>query len=351
MSNINWHLITPQAQQEFAPRAAELIANGTVVKANAVRTVLRSEDYFIKVERRKHHSFTGEFAIAQALTAANIPVVEHLACGSDADAHYLVTRALPDAVEVTALRKSAHLDDDFLQNLSAFLTAFAHAPFIHNDFHCGNILCANGNFTLVDVCAVRRKWWWEKFHLPRSAFHPLTEFRSRLSAGKLTALFANCGIKDAPGFYRSMWHASAAALFKEWRKRRQQLFAAYPKFSFRQSGLLCRTDAQNSLAGCREVSSPLAAEIFALGLFLELAGIPAAQVAAVDIAKNKYFLANAGTIQPDGGEISDAAFRLGCFKLSLPEELWGTSPDRLPAVTSPEAMEHLAVQLSLILKD
>ena len=346
MSYIKWQHHTPPAAN-ILERTPELIAAGTVVKANAVRKVIKSGDYFIKIDLRPTHPFTGEFAIAQALTGAGIPVVEHLACGSDGNANYLITRALPDAVELAEMRDTIVPDEKFLHPLCDFLTAFANSNFIHNDFHCGNILYANGRFTLVDVRAVRRKWWWDQCRLHPGAFHPLAEFRSRLSASKMQELFTRCGIRDARKFYRRMWQECAAALFKEWEKRKTQLFAAYPKFSTLQGDKLCRTRSKVELSCCREFTSPLAAEVFALGLFLELAGIPSSPVVAVDLANQKYFLAPAGNGVPGAAAISEADENLACFKLSLPPELWGLSPDGMAAVTSPEAMEHLAKQLPL----
>ena len=71
----------------------EMFNSAVIVKSGKIREVRRNGNIFIKLDRRKNHSFAKEFACAEKLHKAKIPVTEPLFFTEKKSGNYLATKA------------------------------------------------------------------------------------------------------------------------------------------------------------------------------------------------------------------------------------------------------------------
>ena len=70
----------------------EFFNSANIVKSGKIREVRCKDGIFIKLDRRKNHSFKSEFECALKLKKADIPVTEPLFYTSGKNGNYLATR-------------------------------------------------------------------------------------------------------------------------------------------------------------------------------------------------------------------------------------------------------------------
>jgi len=260
---------------EYEPQ--EILAKGTLIKSNPVRKVLRLGDLYLKLDIRPGSSFRREFCGAQLLARAGLPVAEHLAFGTIPEGSYLVTRAWGDGSTVMDHVESCGADGEFLAGLAVFLNRFYASRLWHGDLHGGNILYRKetGEFAFVDVRAVsfspiRRLLFGERLR------HLAMDLRSFLPLPRLLRFAAELGISDPGAWFRRNLEADVRRIRRQWPRRKEQIFAGYPKFTVREGERLWsvpRTSAGEDAAG--ELFSGAEAErIFLAHFYLQLMQIP-----------------------------------------------------------------------------
>ncbi len=217
----------------FSPGEIDkLFDQAQTVKVNQVREVRRSGELFLKLDRRKNHSFKSEFNTTMQLKSAGIPVTEPVCFTSSIRGNYLITRAF-DGISVEEFLKDNIPDKSFFYQAAGLLKNLLDNGFIHKDFHLGNLLYspAEKRFALVDVDAISHPLPIIRQLIPqRVKFHLLTEFRGVLDKQSLLELFENLKIRETEKFYQEMFILDARHIHKEWHRRREQILDGYPKF-------------------------------------------------------------------------------------------------------------------------
>ena len=128
-----WEFSPGTAADELGPAPQHLLETAELIKANPVRKVFRSGEFYLKLDLRTGNRLLREWRSAELLAARHIPMVEHLALGRSATGELLITRALPDAVQAgtyffrTCLRDGAPAEE-FAESLAEFARQIIGEP-------------------------------------------------------------------------------------------------------------------------------------------------------------------------------------------------------------------------------
>ena len=268
---------------------AERFSRAKVVKSNPVREVRTDGEFYYKLDRRRGRTFGHEFRAAQLLEARQIPVVPHLWQGTIPAGAVLVTRALADAPAVRDYLERHYPDAEFRRRFAEFIRDFLVSGLGHIDLHIGNILYAvnEGRFVLVDVQGVRRRRW-KKF--PYCIVRAPLELRRHLHKDEVCEMLSIVGVPDAGRFFDRGLRIEAAALKREWEKRRRQILFGYPKFTRLDGAKLVAVSATPD-----EVAAlawrPGGEAAFVSAFYWQLAEIPHERVLAYDREKREIGVA------------------------------------------------------------
>ena len=310
-------------------KVEELFRDAIPVKDNKVREVRRYGDYFIKFDHRKNHGFAQEFAVAQKLRRAGIPVVDHLFYGRGADGNYLVTRAFPGSVDVASYLRTHVPDLNFFERITDMQTSMLKKGFLHTDFHMGNLLYneKENSFALVDVRKVRQMPLWLMSPRPELVrFQGLLEFRKILRRGELFKIFRRAGVTNPGEFYEGMFTEDNKALRDEWPRRRQQIMSGYLKFTRKEGSVLYNSHAtEEELASA--VKIPGGRAVFLSGFFLDMANIPHRQMLKFDLDTETAYAVPECTVQPGGEAAIEMMTRLNFYEIPSTPSDW-CQPER-----------------------
>ena len=257
------------------------------VKSNPVREVRTDGEFFYKLDRRGGYALKCEFAAAELLAEKHVPAVEHLRLDRISAGWLLVTRVLPGAVTVSEYAATHVPDVKFRTDFAVFIRDFLRTGLDHRDLHIGNILFRDSpqdRFVLVDLRSVRPwRWWWRR--MPYDICRAPLELRRELKRHEICAMLRIIGVRDAEAFFDRALAIEAAALRKMWKKRRRQLFAAYPKFSRLEDGVLVLAGVSDEELKRLEWV-PGTEDDFAKSFYEDLAELPHRRILAFDAAKN-----------------------------------------------------------------
>ena len=76
-----WEFSPGTAADELGPAPQHLLETAELIKANPVRKVFRSGEFYLKLDLRTGNRLLREWRSAELLAARHIPMVEHLALG------------------------------------------------------------------------------------------------------------------------------------------------------------------------------------------------------------------------------------------------------------------------------
>ena len=292
MKDSCWYYASDAAREELGEAPLDLLADAETVKSNAVRKVFKSGRFFIKFDRRPGHSFRNEFHAAQLCGSCGIPAVEHLAWGRTSEGTYLITRAAEGFAEGARLfrtRQAPIVYDAFADFLGKLLASNVWHP----DLHPGNILIdpASGECRLVDLHGIRRRIFWDRFHIYLME-RCIIEVRDYLSDAELTALIARCGIPAPERFLARALAREAVYLRSNFPKRRHQILSGYFKYtSLEPSGRLVHADVpEEAFVSAEETVFPEAEQLFLFSFFVEQANVPCRRVLAFDPGRSTVWL-------------------------------------------------------------
>ena len=279
-----------------AASVAERFGSAAAVKKNPVREVRTDGEFYYKLDVRRGHGFAGEFAAAKLLEARRIPVVEHVWQGSIPEGEVLVTRALADAPTVGEYLASRVPDAEFRRKFALFIRSYLDSGLGHDDLHIGNILYAvrEGRFVLVDVRAVRRS---RRRKFPYNICRAALELRRHLSKCEVCAMLETIGVPEPERFFDRGLAVEAAALKREWAKRRRQILSGYPKFTRIEGEKLVAVSATPEELKALEWRPGSEAD-FVSAFFWEIAEIPHERVLAFDREKRLIGVAPASFPTP-----------------------------------------------------
>ena len=280
----DWIFASEKIAAELGSAPEKLIEHATVVKDNKVRTVYDCGKYFLKVDRRKNHSFAKEFKAAEKLSAAKIPVTEHLASGSCTAGNILITRACNCAVPLDEFIKKYPLTDEFLSSYTDFLNAFSDAGFYHADAHTGNILylLEEKKFMLVDVRDIQKRNIFNFFKFRSDIVKFIIALRSKINDATLIAMMKKCGIKNSEDIFYGSLRAEARRIRAEWRKRASQLLDGYPKFAVKNGDRLISADTPEDDEQSETYAAENGKRLLLASFFLKLSHIPHREIYAAD---------------------------------------------------------------------
>ena len=262
---------------------AERFSRAATVKSNPVREVRTDGEFFFKLDRRSGRTFAREFQAAQLLAERGVPVVEHLWHGVIPGGAVLVTRALADAPTVREYVARRVPDAEFRRKFAEFIRDFLSTGLGHDDLHIGNILYSveGGRFVLVDVQAVRRS---RRQKLPYVIARAPLELRCHLHKEECCEMLATVGVPDTERFFDRALEIEAAALKREWSKRRHQVLSGYPKFTRVEGTKLVAVSA--TVEELKNLEwRPGGEADFVSAFFWEIAEIPHERVLAFDREK------------------------------------------------------------------
>lgn len=228
----------------------ENIACKNIVKENPVRIVFKVEDlFYVKMEKptgfwRKlrshlHPKAAREFAVGQALEAADVPVVRHLGWARNGSANMLLTEAMPDSRSVLEYWNSEIIYGNlephkFLAGFGKFLKTFFSSGFYHPDFHIGNILYSptTDSFALVDVYGISfvGKLSAKQINTHNRILLELWRGLSDSEAVNFITQVTNLPPEEAQSFWQSGLKSRVARTQKDWSKRQNQILNNYAKF-------------------------------------------------------------------------------------------------------------------------
>jgi len=333
MHSYHWTFASEEICAELEKQLGTLLENGEEIKANPVRRVVRSGDYFLKFDRRGASRLRGEWKSAKLLMHYGIPVVEYLACGDSPEGGCLITRALPDSESVAEYYWRTFVRDGedpepFLKRLVPFLRSVLTSGLFHPDFHIGNILYdkANRRFALVDARGIRKAGpldrWLRTYRMSRIVI----ELRQVLSRERMIRLIEECGIPEPEAFYTNALEREAAALWREWPKRRHQILAGYPKFTRKIDGVLYSVNPLHEISetlNCEVVKGPPGEleKVFLAHFFLQMALISHRRAMGFDPDDGVIYMEK----QPAGAvpcRARDQRERLAAFDLSSEVTDW-----------------------------
>ena len=264
---------------------AERFSRAAVVKTNPVREVRTDGEFFYKLDRRSGRTFAREFRAAELLESRNVPVVRHLWHGRIAEGAVLVTRALAGAPTVREYIARRVPDAEFRRKFAAFIRDYLATGLGHDDLHIGNVLYSTeeGRFVLVDVQAVRRR---RLKKLPYVIVRAVLELRRHLSRAECCEMLKIVGVPDAERFFDRALVTEAAALKREWEKRRSQILSGYPKFTRVEGAQLVAVSATPEELAKLEWQPGSEAD-FVSAFFWELAEIPHRRAVVFDREKRE----------------------------------------------------------------
>ena len=259
---------------------AERFAHATTVKSNPVREVRTDGEFYYKLDRRPGRTFEREFRAAKLLEERSIPVVRHLWYGAIPEGAVLVTQALAAAPSVRDYLARHYPDAEFRRKFAMFVRDFLASGLGHVDMHVGNILysAAEGRFVLVDVQGVRRR---RCKKLPYVIVRAVLELRRHLTRAECCEMLGIVGVPDAGRFFDRALEVEAAALKREWEKRRRQILSGYPKFTRVDGAKLVAVSATPEELASLEWRPGSEAD-FVSAFFWELAEIPHERAVAFD---------------------------------------------------------------------
>jgi len=280
----HWIFASKKIAAELGAAPEKIIEHATVVKDSKVRTVYDCGNYFLKLDRRKKHTFAKEFKAAQNLSAAALPVVEHLAFGNCTAGNILITRACREGISLDEFIRKNPLTDEFLNLYIDFLNAFSNAGFYHADAHTGNILYLpeSKKLVLVDVRNVKKKNIFNFFKRRSDIAKFIIALRSATDDLTLISMLNKCGIKNSKKvFYRSL-KKEAERIRREWDKRSRQLLNGYPKFAVKDGDRLISAHAPENEENCEIYATEKGKRLFLASFFLKLSHIPHCEIYAAD---------------------------------------------------------------------
>ncbi|MBE6366076.1 MAG: hypothetical protein E7053_10105 [Lentisphaerae bacterium] len=317
---------------QFTPQEIDkLFDQAQTVKINNVREVRRNGELFLKLDRRKNHSFKREFQTAIQLKAAGLPVTEPVCYTSSVRGNYLVTRTF-NGVSVEDFLKTNQPDEKFFIQIADLLKHLLDSGFIHKDFHLGNLLYSpeEKRFALVDVDAICRPWrFWLKFVPEKVKFHLLMEFRHVLDKKDLLKLFSRFDITDPEKFYQEIFIADAIHISKEWHRRREQILNGYPKFVNCMEGELFDRDAKESdFRTAIKIDRGL--PYFLAHFYLDLIKIPHRRVLRYSPSDGSILIAPANNRPAPAEAIEDMIERLSFYGIKTSPEQWQAGAGNLP---------------------
>lgn len=309
----------------------KLFADAIPVKVTCCREVRCSSDIFIKLDRRRMHSFSREMTAAKKLRAAGIPVVDHLFCGRGKFGHYLVTGRF--GIPVDEYLRSGTPDIKFFCKITDLALQMLKAGFLHGDFHPGNLLYdpASGSLMLTDVRRVMKLPEWILRRLPeKSKFHILTEFRGFLKKKELLVLFRRAKITNPLKFYENMFEWDNVLIRKEWKRRRKQILSGYRKFTRKEGSILFNSSATDQELAEAEII-PGGKAVFLAGYFLDLINMPHRKVLRYDIDTDTVYALPESPGRPGGELTLEMIYRLNSYDItnSAPED-WSVCENGLP---------------------
>lgn len=329
-----WEFATAATAAELGTHPELLLKTATPVKANPVRKVFRTKEFYLKFDCRPGNRLAREWRSAALLAARRIPMVEHLAWGRSSQGELLITRALPDAEQAgtyffrQCLRNGVPAEV-FAEALAEFARQIIGSGLFHPDFHCGNVLYLpeRNQFALVDVYGVRRATMFDHFRYYRME-RILMELREAFDRAHLLLLLAIEGVSAPESFYRKALHREARYLFHEWSKRKRQILAGYPKFTRAEESLLRVVDPTGEVCDV-STAEPVAGDsgelerLLLAHFFLQLACIPHRRVVLLDRAENLLYreARPAGSSAPV--PVGDWPERLAAYGLEFRPEEWG----------------------------
>lgn len=310
------------------------------VKAGAVREVRTDGKIFIKLDKRKHHSFAREFNRGLELTACGIPTVRPLFFTASEKGSYLATEAF-NGIALEDYLKNNIPDEKFFLDAASLLKKMLSCGFLHTDFHLGNLLYSpeSGKFALVDVEGIRKIPRCLIPLMPRHiSFHLLTEFRSLLNKEQLLQLFRFAGMSKPENFYAAIFSRNAAFIRHSWPRRRQQILSAYRKFTFLQDGKLIDSDLED-LPGTIQWHDNGKA-LFLAHFYLKLIRMPHRMAAAFDPATGKVALLPGKTDRPDESITREMIQRMNFYGVKTDINDWQQS-NGLPELSALEKVAAL----------
>ncbi len=329
-----WEFASETAAAELGSTPQNLLETAEPVKANPVRKVFRSGEFYLKLDLRPGDRLSREWRSAALLATRHIPMVEHLALGRASCGELLITRALPDAIQAgTYFHRSCLRDgvpaEEFAESLAEFARQIIGSGLFHPDFHCGNVLYLpeRNKFALVDVYGVRKATLFDHFRRYRME-RILMELRQALDRGTMLRLLSREGVSAPETFYLRALRREARRLFHEWPRRRRQILAGYPKFTRAEGPLLRVVDPAGAPAD-ETSGEPVQGDAETLErlllahFFLQLACIPHRPALLLDRKRNLLFRARrpAGAASPVSA--GDWPERLAAYGLKFRPEEWG----------------------------
>ena len=322
----------------------EFFNSANIVKSGKIREVRCKDGIFIKLDRRKNHSFKSEFECALKLKKADIPVTEPLFYTSGKNGNYLATREFK-GVSLEDLLKNGVPDQDFFQALTGLLAKMHRAGFIHRDFHLGNLLYSpeEKRFALVDVDSICRI---PSFLVPlvpqRIRFHILTEFRPVLNDGDLLQLFASANVTAPEKFLRETFIRNAKYIRHHWQRRTAQIFAGYPKFTrIDANGVIFDRNAENCDFESAETIHDPDARIFLAHFYLDQIRMPHRRAIKFDPSTAMTTLAVSSTLPADGAAAESMIRRLKFYGIDTVRENWKQGVSPLPELHALEKAAEL----------
>lgn len=320
---------------EIPDNLEELFNSATVVKSGKVREVRRAGDIFIKVDRRNDHSFGREFECAAKLQDAGIPVTEALFYGKSGFGNFLATKAF-DGVPLEEFIRENTPGKEFFIRLTTLVRKMLAAGFIHRDFHLGNLLYSpeKNELVLVDVDSITKiPPFLVKFIPQKIKYHILTEFRAVMGDEELLELFASSGVNTPETFLRKTLMRNAAYIRHHWQRRREQIFAGYPKFTRKdENGVIFdRYAAEKDIESGKCINDPQG-KIFLAHFYLDQIRIPHRRALKFDPQKQVTTLAAASSIDADGKRTAQMVERVKFYGIKTDAGQWKQYGTALPAL-------------------
>ena len=314
----------------------KMFRDAEVIKNSPIREVRRAGDYFIKFDRRSGHGFAKEFAAAEKLQQAGLPVVNHLFHGKSPRGNYLVTGSFANSVQVDDYLRDNVPEMSFFEAIADLVKLMLAKGFLHTDFHLGNLLynTAENSFALVDVKKVRSvPQWLLKKMSTRTKFYPLTEFRRVLGKKDLLQLFKRAGISAPAEFYEEMLVADCEDRMAEWKRRRKQILSAYSKFTRKDGDLLINVRATPEEIAAAEVI-PGGKAVFLAGYFMDLIQIPSRKVTAYDTKTDTAYAVPALKAHAGGEAAIEMMDRASYYDISTAPADWAHQVKGIPMLNA-----------------
>ena len=246
-----WVFSTFDAENELGGEPQQLLESAQQVKANPVRKVFCTGDFYIKIDLRSGGHLKREWKSAELLRRKGVPVVDYLAFGVSPQGEMVVTRTLEGSVSVKDWLSEKMCSGvteaeltPFAENYACFVRSVIDAGVFHPDFHVGNVLYVPelDQLTLVDVSEVRRQYFFDRWRLWRM-IGSVQAFRRVFSREGMLRLLTLAGARDAESMWRKLLKESARHLLHSWPKRSKQMLEGHPRYAVKENGWLRVVDA------------------------------------------------------------------------------------------------------------